>query len=172
MNSSRTQTDEFKKMASSFKELIRGACVRRGEPEAALAVTLLASTPHINNMANEHQPLHTDILIRAINHTGDLGPAHEFARQIGCVLTSRTEATGSNLFSKHLPNAAKEFGEAIAVISESIEDGRVTDDELKAVSIQVNQACTAFRQLEADLEAMKLKHEVFYARSMAEAETM
>jgi|FreactcultureFD7_1027221.scaffolds.fasta_scaffold00888_3 hypothetical protein len=83
--------------------------------------------------------------------TGDLRILNAFAAQCGCmVIQLPSEEIETNTFQQ-LAALAKEFSEYVQTVSESIQDGRVTDNELKRTREELGHLVIAAQNIEGHL---------------------
>jgi hypothetical protein len=86
--------------------------------------------------------------------TGDLRILNAFAGAAGCVvLPSPHHALGIGAFEQ-LAGTAKEFGEFVTSVAESVRDGRVTANELARVDAELAELIQAGQEVRATLAAM------------------
>lgn len=124
----------------------------RGFPHgaAALAAVLGTSVHSLNHKVSPQYPsahCSPDEMLQIMEHTGDHGALLVMCDLLGYVplLKSNVDATG--LAGKALVRAVKEFGELAARASASMEDGRVTANELARLEREGTEAIVAIQQL-------------------------
>lgn len=81
--------------------------------------------------------------------TGDHGALHALAGRLGYVLLpvpQLVEGADSG-FTQELVSTVREFGELITEVSSDLEDGRVTDTELRRIEGQAAGALSAIQKL-------------------------
>lgn len=90
--------------------------------------------------------------------TGDLRILNAFAAQCGCmVIQLPDEAKEVNTFQQ-LANLAKEFADYVQTVSETIKDGRVSDNELKRTREELSHLIVAAQNIEGYLAHVNEEH--------------
>lgn len=124
---------------------------------AALATIMGISPTTLRHKASPTYPTQSfspEECIQLQRETGDHGGLMVEAAALGYIVLKAPELCEETFTGKTLNAAVREFGEFLAGVSEALEDGSVTANEMAAVDADCVQLQAAIQQVRARIAAM------------------
>lgn len=112
----------------------------------ALAPMLGKNPATLSHEVSPHYPtakFGLEDAVKASVWTGDRSIASAFASQVGCMLVPLPQVAGDLNGFEALSKMAKEFGELVGEVGDTVSDGKVTPNELKRVQAEAAQLVAA-----------------------------
>jgi len=119
-------------------------------PRVGINPTVLAHKVNPNNGNQYKLGLNEAVTLQAI--TGDYRILHAMARDLGHVVI-QVHAVDDESVNKCLSQTVKEFGEFLSTVSDSLEDGQITDRELAEIRAHLGTMVAQSNRLAAQLTA-------------------